>query len=162
MHLAPVDVAARARQQGRPHLNKDYTRDAQDRELRKALHELRLRKTRERFGLGALRNMGPALIMTDDILDRIVDYAHHGKIQDQDSLWKETRWVWTNAYSADVLALIRQFPRSISTPCTTTTPLRPRQAPPSATISISAKQPKRRNKCSACHTEGHNGERISM
>ena len=161
MLLTPVSTPARQKQAsglGRSRINKDYERDQQDRQLASALHEFRQRKTLERFGAGGLRQMGAGLIMTDDVLARIVDCAHFNKIRNQDTLAKETRWIWVNTYAIDVLEIIQGFPaRLTQQQLTTTTPLQPRQKPAPAASSPVVEKVRRRNKCSACNSEGHIG-----
>ena len=58
-----------------------YTKDEHDYELALALDDWRVEKTKEVYGWACLNNYGASLIMPNNTLDRIVDCAHHRKIQ---------------------------------------------------------------------------------
>ena len=47
--------------------------------LRAALREWRMKTTLEMHGPGVLKDLGPYVVMPDNILDRIVDCAHECK-----------------------------------------------------------------------------------
>ncbi|KAJ7254282.1 P-loop containing nucleoside triphosphate hydrolase protein [Mycena rebaudengoi] len=124
-----------------------------DTALRAALNLFRKERTIEILGRASYRIHGAGAIMSDEVLYRIVDCAHFGKIQTTADLLKETNWHRTTDDGAKVLALItlhRPLPPPISIP--TTSPLR------AATISnnvAATSAPKKRNKCSKCGLEGH-------
>jgi len=138
--------------------------------LQEALEDWREEKTAAIYGWAALNDLGPSLVMPNATLDRIVDCAHHYKIQTVQDLHKETAWTDSERFGAEVIALIQKHsipPQTpfISTPiqrCTLISSVNI-NAPPSGTSQTGASsQPlevavKRRNKCSACGREGHNG-----
>lgn len=55
---------------------KDYVPASRDVELRAALHTFRKARTLELYGRARLRNLGPGIVMGDDVLQRIIDCAH--------------------------------------------------------------------------------------
>ncbi|KIJ15265.1 hypothetical protein PAXINDRAFT_77373 [Paxillus involutus ATCC 200175] len=65
-------------------------------------------KTAAVFGWAALSDLGPSLLMTNALLDRIIDGAHHHKIHTIQDLWKETSWTDSEKYGEEVLTIIRQ------------------------------------------------------
>ncbi|KAF7970094.1 hypothetical protein HWV62_25022 [Athelia sp. TMB] len=79
---------------------------AQDMSLRAALHSFCKRKTIEKYRKACLRNTGPAIIMSDNILDRIVDCAHAYVISTLDQLAKETYWGCVEELGEEVLQMI--------------------------------------------------------
>ncbi|KAI6096632.1 hypothetical protein F5141DRAFT_971147, partial [Pisolithus sp. B1] len=127
------------------------------------------------YGWACLNDHG-AVVMTSAMLNRIVNCAHHQKIQTCQDLKRETGWMNSDQFGDEVLNLIQQH----ATPTTATsllvsTPLRHRgvaineelTAGPSSshfTTIFSASGDssnipmKRRSRCSACGQEGHNGE----
>lgn len=74
--------------------------------LRAALHSFCKRKTIEKYRKACLRNTGPAIIMSDNILDRIVDCAHAYVISTLDQLAKETYWGCVEELGEEVLQMI--------------------------------------------------------
>lgn len=57
-----------------------------------ALHQLRRERTREKYGLGLLKNMGPVVVMTNQRLERIAECARAHKLCCVESLYREMRW----------------------------------------------------------------------
>jgi hypothetical protein len=80
---------------------------ANDMALRDALHTFRRQRTIDKFGLAALKNQGPGIIMPTEILQRIVDCAHHNKITSIKELEQETSWSRAAEYGDEILLLIR-------------------------------------------------------
>jgi hypothetical protein len=58
-------------------------------------------------GFGADIFFGPQRILSDQVLDRIVDLAHHSKIISIETLGEQTLWKGTLKYGKEILALIR-------------------------------------------------------
>ncbi|KIK73188.1 hypothetical protein PAXRUDRAFT_123326, partial [Paxillus rubicundulus Ve08.2h10] len=115
-------------------------------------------KTTTIFGHASLNDLGPSLIMPDAILDRIVDAAHHCKVNSIQDLKRETGWTDSYAYGDDVVTIIRRHAIPLPSPFVTT-PLRLNAStsiagPSDQHSCITAT--KRCNKCSACGQEGHN------
>jgi ATP-dependent DNA helicase RecQ len=105
---------------------KDYTAGPSDMNLRDALHNFRREVVRTKFGLACLKDMGPGVFMSNEVLQRVVDCAHEYKIETKDDLAKETRWTGVHNHAADVIALIKTHrPKPLPTPLLTSTPLRP-------------------------------------
>jgi hypothetical protein len=97
--------------------DKNYTPTAQDAELRAALHDFRKMRTLELHGRARLRNLGPGIIMGDDVLQRIVDCSHFYLIGTTAQLAKETHWSGVDDYGEKVLSLIKfHCPRPASAP----------------------------------------------
>ncbi|KZP14844.1 P-loop containing nucleoside triphosphate hydrolase protein [Athelia psychrophila] len=93
MHeFARVDVEGRKRtRRNRAHIPK-YDTQPHNMELRKALHQFRKDETIKVFNLVTLKNIGPSIILSNALLDRIVDCAHVRKISTIDHLKHETQW----------------------------------------------------------------------
>ncbi|KAF8548114.1 hypothetical protein OG21DRAFT_1423656, partial [Imleria badia] len=85
-----------------------YTKEKHDYELEDALENWREEKTRDVYGWTCLNDYGASLIMTHSTLDRIVDCAHHCKIQTPQDLKRETRWSDSEQFGDDFIALIRK------------------------------------------------------
>ncbi|KAI6142460.1 P-loop containing nucleoside triphosphate hydrolase protein, partial [Pisolithus tinctorius] len=85
---------------------KDYSAGTQDMELKNTLHTFRKDATIHKFGLAHLSEFGPSIVMSNDVLQRIVDCAHHQKIKTKGELIKETKWGGAEEYWKEVLALI--------------------------------------------------------
>ncbi|KAJ6567852.1 hypothetical protein B0H10DRAFT_1841336, partial [Mycena sp. CBHHK59/15] len=72
------------------------------------LHLFRKERTIELLGRASFRNHGAGVIMSDEVLHRIVDCAHFSKIQTMADLLKDTHWHRATEDGAKVLALISQ------------------------------------------------------
>jgi hypothetical protein len=90
------------------------------------LHEFRIAKTVERFCHSILKDLGPSIIMPDDVLQCIVDCAHAQKITSVKTLAKETRWNRMDELGAEIIAIIRIYAPQTTAPLTplTSAPLR--------------------------------------
>ena len=163
MHLAPTDHGARPRTAPPRGRIAAYTPWASDIALRRALNDLRERKTIQHFGEFALQDLGASLFMGDKTLQRIVDSSHYGKIKNEEQLQRETRLSWNSEDAKEIVDLIRRLPpQPPATPLTTSTPLQPRNRvadlKTEAPLSPVEDKVKRRNRCSACKQQGHIGE----
>lgn len=58
------------------------------------------------IGLGGDDYFGLQLILSDDILDRIVDLTHHFKAPDVKSLYDQTSWHYAVQYREYIVKLI--------------------------------------------------------
>lgn len=128
--------------------------------LCEALEDWREQKTRETHGESHLMDIGPSLVMPDEVLDRIVACAHYLKIKSVEDLKRETHWSKTNQFGIEVISLIHHIiPVPTASAVLTTTPLQPRSIPQTLTslpeVSLSNLALKK-HKCSACGVEGHN------
>ncbi|KAG1857236.1 hypothetical protein C8R48DRAFT_607597 [Suillus tomentosus] len=132
-----------------------------------ALEDWREDTTQKLYGQAHLHDLGPGLVMPNDILDCIVDCAHFHKIKSPTDLLKETHWSGVDEHGDDIVALIlRVSPLpSPSTPFIST-PLQPRQVSSNTTTTSALlfhdhvqgfPVSKRKARCSACGEEGHNG-----
>ncbi|KAG6380520.1 hypothetical protein JVT61DRAFT_8684 [Boletus reticuloceps] len=94
--------------------------------------------------------------MCNATVERIVDCAHHHKIQSILELKKETAWLDTDQFGNKVIYLIQRHAAPPASPFTCT-PLRPTMSSTANTICL-PEYPlaQRKNKCSACGKEGHN------
>jgi len=151
----------------RSHITK-YERTQTDIALRDALQEWRENTTAMVFGRAHLIDMGPSILMCKSTLERIVDCAHHHKINSVSDLKRETGWPDADQFGSEIITLIHAYSPSlpspfVSTPLRPTTsmavntpPALPDRCPTPCPSSASTVQ-KRKNKCSACGQEGHNG-----
>ncbi|KAG1842096.1 hypothetical protein C8R48DRAFT_619786 [Suillus tomentosus] len=121
--------------------------------LRTTLNNWREQKAISVYGWAHLNDFGATIIMPNAILDRIIDSAHHRKIQTVQDLKRETGWTDAEKFGDDVVVIVRAH---APTPFATN-PLRPLTAVPHPIGGSST----RKNKCSACRQEGHNGNVIS-
>lgn len=108
------------------------------------------------LGKYKVRKWGVILFMSDEIVQRIVDCAHNGKISTAEHIAKETRWRrdYVDRCAASLLAVIAVHapqPPPIAAP-----------APASRVLdTLAANEPsidapaKRVTRCSACKTLGH-------
>ena len=115
---------------------KDYIPDKNDKELRRYLNDWRQKTSVDAYGALFVKHAGYSNIMTDHLLDRICDAAHHNLIASVDDLYKETRWHLIDKHGQTIVDKIRD---------TIPAPL-----PPSKTTTV--------RRCSQCGQTGHNSE----
>lgn len=160
--FAHVDEPKRKAQPSRSHVETDYKADSHQMDLRDALDAFREAKTIAIFGLANLRDLGPSLIMSNDVLERIIDCSRARKISSREELVKETRWHRAAEDGEEILTIVRSHQPQIAplpSILLISSPLRPRPEvindvlPPSALL-----PPKKRNKCKQCKAEGHIGK----
>jgi hypothetical protein len=157
MDFAPPDPTLRPKPAPPRSRLKDYERDDRDYALELALDNFRFQTTERKYGHGALDMMGTGLVMSDDILQRIVICAHYRKIQSLEDLLRETRWIGAREYFNDIQGLLEiHSPPPQTAPLTTRVPLRTLD-PVVAPSEVTTAKPKRRNRCGACKMEGHIG-----
>ncbi|KIJ14139.1 hypothetical protein PAXINDRAFT_79821 [Paxillus involutus ATCC 200175] len=123
-----------------------------------ALQDWRESKTTLVYGWASLNDHGPSLIMPNSTLDRIIDCAHHRKIQTHQDLKRETGWTDSDQFGNEVIALIQRH----ATPRPSlfaSTPLRPSTMTTLSATNLPPSPTKRRNRCGACGQEGHNSKR---
>lgn len=127
--------------------------------LRDDLDSFREQKTISEFGQACFNDYGPGDVMTDEVLQNIVDFAHHQKLATKEDLTRETKWSGVSIYGDDILRLIAKhhpLPPSVA-------PLQPHLGPgavnnasPSTGPSeVAPVKTKRVNSCKACGTPGH-------
>lgn len=133
---------------------KPYTTSASEGQLKQALFEWR----QEAFGASLYRGntfFGPLLLMTDIILQRIVDLAHYAKLPDVSSLAFQTKWRYTKTYGAAILEVVHQYcPQNMPT-----RPQRPLESDPASQTGLS--QPSASTKirqCRSCFSPFHIGK----
>ncbi|KAG6373132.1 hypothetical protein JVT61DRAFT_6739 [Boletus reticuloceps] len=160
-----------------------FSMGPKEHELLEALEDWREQKMITVYGKSHLINIGPAIILPDEALDCIVDCAHFLKITTIDDLVSETHWSKANIFGMEVLEVIhRIIPVPIVPAVFTHAPLQPCSVPdpgtsqlpnvsgPSITFLVEpcssayniphvVEQPAvlKKNRCSACSQEGHNG-----
>ncbi|KAF7371520.1 P-loop containing nucleoside triphosphate hydrolase protein [Mycena venus] len=131
-----------------------YMANAQDMNLRDALHEFRRAATIKKFSRAVLKNSGPGVVMSNEMLQRIVDCAHFYKIESREQLDKETRWAGTTEFGDEVITLIQEHcPKPLAPVESDSTPLAARNDNTVAS-SATTKVVKPR-KCSKCGSSGH-------
>ncbi|KAI6000634.1 hypothetical protein EDD15DRAFT_2193205 [Pisolithus albus] len=99
-----------------------FTKDKYDYKLEGALLDWREDKTVAVYGWACLSDHG-AVVMTSTTLNRIVDCAHHRKIQTLEDLKRETGWMNSDRYGDEVIRLIQQH-AAPTTSLLISTPLR--------------------------------------
>lgn len=82
---------------------------ATDVEFRDALHEFRRAETLKTYGRAILHNMGPCMVMGDEILGRIADCARAYKLGSREDLFKECKWDMTWELGDEVLKLVSRY-----------------------------------------------------
>lgn len=105
--FALPDLQARPKRGRNRATIKDYKSEPRDLQLMDALDDFREQETVKEFGKITLRTTGPSLIMSNEILKRLVDCAHYFKIKNKGDLVHETRWSRAEKYSEKILALIQ-------------------------------------------------------
>ena len=145
-----------------------YERTQTDLNLRDALEQWRVETTAAVFGWAHLKDMGPSILMCSATLERIVDCAHYHKINLVSDLKRETSLPDVDKFGSEIIALIQRYSPPLPSPFVST-PLRPTTSmavntppvlPDRSTTpcpSSASTVQKRKNKCSACGQEGHNG-----
>ncbi|KAF7348212.1 p-loop containing nucleoside triphosphate hydrolase protein [Mycena sanguinolenta] len=137
----------------RSRIPSSYEADALDMNLRDALHAFRRAATITKYSRVVLKDSGPGVVMSNEILERIVDCAHHFKIQSVEQLTRETRWAFASEFGMAVVDLIKEhrpWPEPPPAP-ETSTPLAPRnnndETPTGRSIQV--------RKCSKCQASDH-------
>lgn len=87
---------------------KQFKDTSADIDLRAALHNFRCCQMERLFSPPLLRTLGPALIMGDNVVQRLIDCARVHKGRDQQDLWRETKWVRVVELGEEVLALLHR------------------------------------------------------
>ena len=85
----------------------DYKMNSSDFKLRDGLDNWRTSQMETEFPGDDF--FGPQYIMSDDILNRIVDLAHHGKLLDISSLLEQTDWKHAVKYGFEILELVNMI-----------------------------------------------------
>ena len=137
---------------------KEYTAHCQDMELQDALHTFRKETGIMKFSLPYFTSHGASIVMSQRVLQRIVDCAHTGKIRTKDDLSRETRWGGTEEHSDIILNLISTHhppPPSAAAPAPSTNTLvdintNQTATPVSHSVRILAKR-----QCKACGSHEH-------
>ncbi|KAH9011524.1 hypothetical protein EDB83DRAFT_2530245 [Lactarius deliciosus] len=87
-----------------------------DRKLKESLRDWRTRELRD-LGVAAGNNMfGSQFIMTDEVLERIVDLAHHEQIDDLATLQSQVNWRNCDRWGPDILIIVKAHAPPIATP----------------------------------------------
>ncbi|KAG1803246.1 uncharacterized protein BJ212DRAFT_1285275 [Suillus subaureus] len=141
-----------------------YTKKVPDLVLQDALDDWHEQKTISTYSWSHLNDLGPSLVLPNCMLDRIVNCAHHHKINSIFDLKKETGWMDSDRFGNEIITLIQRHAPPIASPFVTT-PLSypstgnvPVLATPCPTARTNTPNLKHRNKCGACNNEGHNGK----
>ncbi|KAI0635614.1 P-loop containing nucleoside triphosphate hydrolase protein [Trametes polyzona] len=82
---------------------------ADDLTLQRALNTFRRDKTTAKYGPQHLRNLGPALIMSNDVLKRIADCARARKLTCVEDLLRETKWNKASEFGEEVLRVVTRL-----------------------------------------------------
>lgn len=74
--------------------------------LCEALNTWRQKATVEKFGESVLRDVGSVLVLSDGLLERLLDCAHYGKIGTLEDLRREVSWSLVDELGPDVVRII--------------------------------------------------------
>ncbi|KAH9040293.1 hypothetical protein EDB83DRAFT_2174703, partial [Lactarius deliciosus] len=121
------------------------------------------------LGVAAGNNMfGSQFIMTDKVLERIVDLAHHEQIDDLATLQSQVNWRNCDRWGPDILIIVKAHAPPIATPSRKTlrpaenllgpsTGHRPSPAPGSVGAVASGSKPcaKSQYRCGSCGSTTH-------
>jgi hypothetical protein len=114
---------------------------------------------------------GPQLIMTDDVLDRLVGLAHSGRVSDLASIHTQVSWRHIDIWGADILDIIKKYFPDVDDVVEAESPRPvlqasenlpgpsswPSDTPSTAPSGSRVPKPMRRRRCSACGSDGHIG-----
>ncbi|KAJ7182546.1 hypothetical protein C8R43DRAFT_829069, partial [Mycena crocata] len=101
-----VDLPLREQAAPRRSRIASYHTDALDMNLRDVLHGFRCTTTVPKFGCIVLKNSGPSIVMSNEVLQRIIDCAHFFKISSTEQLARETQWAGVTEFGTEVVDLI--------------------------------------------------------
>ena len=65
-------------------------------------------QTEKKYGHAHLCDIGPSLVLSTSIHDRIVECAHHGTIKTLADMEQETKWHGAKEFGKDVIMLIKE------------------------------------------------------
>ena len=85
---------------------KKYKKGEREQRLSQALNAWRQRVTVEKYGEAILRDVGSSLVLPNELLERLVDCSHYGKITNMEQLGKEVDWILADEYGPEVVRLI--------------------------------------------------------
>lgn len=125
---------------------------AVDNNLQKALFDWRDEQVAAKFDPSVIETFGSALILSDEIILRIVDCAHASKLSTIPHLIKETGWRedWANELGDSLLSVVHQHHPTV-------------QVAVGHGFEASTGTRKRGLvTCSACGTKGHNSTSIPI
>ncbi|KAI5982404.1 P-loop containing nucleoside triphosphate hydrolase protein [Pisolithus albus] len=93
-----------------------YDPTQRDHTLQNALDEWREQTTSAVYGWHHLNDIGPSIVMCNTTLGRIVNCAHHHKINSIQDLRRETAWPDADRYGGEVLSLIQRHAVPLASP----------------------------------------------
>ncbi|KAJ6570792.1 hypothetical protein B0H10DRAFT_1665003, partial [Mycena sp. CBHHK59/15] len=133
-----------------------------DMALKNDLHLFRKERTIAVISRASFRNHGAGAIMSDEVLDRIVECAHFGKIQTTADLVKETHWHRAAEDGAKILALIGQHHPIPAPPLTApfNSPLRATTISNIPAPTMPGPSTPKNRKCRKCGLFGHIGSSV--
>ncbi|KAJ7308702.1 hypothetical protein DFH08DRAFT_629885, partial [Mycena albidolilacea] len=83
-----------------------YMANTQDMNLSNVLHKFRQAATIKKFSHAVLKNSGPDVVMSNEMLQHIVDCVHFHKIELREQLEKETHWAGAAEFGDEVITLV--------------------------------------------------------
>lgn len=86
-----------------------FTATDKDIELRRALHLWRKEATVNAHGRAVLRDIGTALVLPNQILERIVGCAHYGVLRTVEDLRREVQWSRVDEFGEQVIGVIKRI-----------------------------------------------------
>ena len=83
-----------------------YKKGEREERLSQALNAWRQRVTIEKYGEAIFRDVGSSLVLPNELLERLVDCSHYGKITNMEQLGKEVDWMLMEEHGPEVVRLI--------------------------------------------------------
>ena len=137
---------------------KPFEMTATSNNLKTAIFDWRRRHAIEKFGNLVVRRLGAKLLISDEIVERLIACAHsHSRLSTIEHLITETKWRrdWAEELGESLLEIVHShFPSpqlAIATSTSDMTPLADVVQLPDQNVNNS----KRKSRCSKCKAEGH-------
>lgn len=106
---APKDHSAHASR-----VKTSYTMDTVDRRFQASLHSFQHEKTLLLFGRRHLNNIGPGIIMGNNLMEHIIACARVHKLETLEGLTRETKWSQAKEFGEEILRLVFEYVAPIS------------------------------------------------
>lgn len=139
---------------------------AADFDLQKGLNEWR-EEQMVKEGLGDDTFFGPQIILSDETMQTIIDYAHHHALPDTQSLQDHIDWTYASEYATAIIALVKKYlpepvPIVQSEPTGSQSTTVPQTSRTTQALlegdSSNAPRVRKKVQCSACQAFGHIGK----
>jgi hypothetical protein len=144
-NLTSTAVPKPAKVPAKSHI-KPYMMTTSDLELKRAILEWRQQQMVAKFGALLARKYGAKYLLSEDLVQRIVDCAHASKITSVESIEKETHWNGAKEHGILLLAVIKAHVPACPQP--------PAGNSLASGVASTNRAPKK-HRCGRCNGEGH-------